>query len=116
MNKKDSLKETLVHAYHGTPVLKAEEKKKYLGTFKERVIYTLTTAELKNIEKRRKARKMLSHKEAKVLLINSKYINDLADFVGYAHEKDIGFRIVSREKRDTDVVLVVASNKAVRYP
>lgn len=110
---KDILEETLMKSYHGTPQIKPEEQKKYLGTFKERVIFFLVKDELKNKDKYQKVDEALENPKADIILINSKYIKDLSCFLNVARKKGLKHRVVSRDEKSTEIVLVVASNKAI---
>jgi uncharacterized protein YueI len=110
---KDILEETLMQSYHGVPQIKPEEQNKYLGTYKERVIFVLLKEEISNKDKHIEINDALNNPNADIILINSKNIKELSGFINIAREKGIKHRVVSREEGTTEVALVIASNKAL---
>lgn len=116
-NEKDKdslLEDTLAKAYHGTPMIKPDEQNRYLGTFKERVIVFLLKEELEDLEKLQEVEKFMNNTQADIILINSKYIKELSKYIKIAEGKGLNYRVVSRKEGSTDVILVIASNKALR--
>ncbi|MFP4456771.1 MAG: DUF1694 domain-containing protein [Clostridia bacterium] len=111
---KDSLEEVLINAYHGTPVIKPDEYRKFLGTFEERIIGFLLVDDLKDCEKHKEIEALMNDDKAEMLLINSKFVKELSNFINIANNKGLKYRVVSRKEGSTDVVLVIASNKALQ--
>ena len=111
---KESLNDVLVRSYHGVPVLKADEKRVFLGTFHERVIEYITEEELGNRDFSQRIKEALNNKKAKELLINSRYVSEMSKYLTIASKKGLKFKVVARKKESTDVVLVIASDKSVR--
>ena len=65
----DDLQKHLDNAMYGTPLLKPEEQKKYMGTFRERCYLTMTIAQMKDTSNKENLLKELTkHPEAFVLL------------------------------------------------
>lgn len=46
LTKKSELEQTIAFGLHGPPEIKSEEKRQYLGEFRERVLLTLTKAQV----------------------------------------------------------------------
>jgi len=113
-NQKNSLEDTLKRAYHGAPVIKPDEHKKFLGTFEERVILSLLEDELNDSDKLEKIDEYMDCNQAEVLLINSKYVQELSKYINMAKDKGLSYRVVSRKEGSTDVILVIASSKAIQ--
>ncbi len=114
-DQKNSLEETLKRAYHGTPIIKPEEYRKFLGTFEERVLLFLLKEELRDDDKLQKVEEYMDYDRAQLLLINSKYVKELSGYINMAKNKGLNYRVVSRKEGSTDVILVIASNKAIQY-
>lgn len=113
-NQKNSLEETLKRAYHGTPVIKPDEYRRFLGTFEERVMLFLLKEELNDDDKLQKVKEYMDYDQAEVLLINSKYVQELSEYINIAKDKGLSYRVVSRKEGSTDVILVIASSKAIQ--
>lgn len=110
---KSLLENTLLQAYHGVPELKVDEKRKYLGTFAERVISYLTVIEsTKSKEMNPKITDAMNNEQAYVVLVKGNYIKKLGDYIAYAQDKNLKFKVVSRPDSNKDIILVVASKKA----
>ena len=112
MNKK--LDDYIQEGIYGPKEIKKEEKKLYLGTFRERVVLALYTTKIRKAE-------MVSH----VASLIKKYPNChflLNGEVGYeafkkyielANKNKIHYRIVNNQEADSPFGLVVAVNTAV---
>ena len=110
---KSLLESVLSQAYHGVPELKIDEKRKYLGTFAERVISYLTVSELtKKINP--KIINAMHNEQAYVVLVKGNYIKRLGDYIAYAQDNNLKFKVVSRPDSKSDIVLVVASKRALK--
>lgn len=112
--KPDSLLEQTVSlAWHGTPELHPEQKRKYLGTFEERVLAYLTEKEFAaNPETIKPAiREALDDAKSAIVLIRADHIELLVDYLNLARQKGLSFRSVSRPDLISDIVLVVATAK-----
>ncbi len=112
--KKESLEEVLITSWHGTPVLKADERRLFLGTFYERVITFATEEDFKKNLVDEKVMKSFKDERAKELLINSRYVSKLSKYLNLANKHGLKYKVVSRKKECTDIILVVASQKAIR--
>jgi len=58
-------------------------------------------------------KKKLVYKDT-ILLINSKYVKELSKYINIAQDKGLNYRVVSRKEGSTDVILVIASSKAIQ--
>ena len=111
----EDLETTLSQAYHGVPELKIDEKRKYLGTFAERVISYLTSQELTDSKKlNQKITDAMHNEQAHVVLVKGNYIKQLGGYIAYAQENKLKFKVISRPDSNKDIVLVVASKNAYK--
>lgn len=111
MSKKDKLEEYLMNGLTGTPELKKEEKKKYLGEFKERVILAVETKELQ--DNCLKQIDDMVKKDASIdkIIVNSALKNTIriqCMKMAKHHKRD--FKLV---ESDTSIGIVLASNTAI---
>lgn len=81
MGEQNGLQDHLNKGMYGTPQIKPDEKRKYLGTFRERVALTMTFAEVKDKEYQQDLKQMLSqHPELRVIVngqIKNPLLNEL---------------------------------------
>lgn len=90
------------------------KKKKYLGTFRERVIVALSESEV--LSKKllpELTQKMKENPDAKVLLNGSLDYMMLRPYIKLAEETNHEFSIVQREVGETDIFLVLAAKQEV---
>ncbi|WP_239254583.1 YueI family protein [Listeria ilorinensis] len=110
----ENIEDYLEHGMYGNLEVNPAEQKKYLGTFRERVIIAMTRKEVMNknlllsLEEKIKA-----HPQAKMLLNGDLGYPNLRPFIALAETYKMPFSIVSREAGDTDIYLVLASQAEV---
>lgn len=97
MTKKD-VQDYLEKGMFGTPQLKPDEQRKYLGTFRERVYLSMTIEEMRNKQNLRHLKTELAQNPNNQLLINAAVgITIQSDYMKVAQEAGCLFKIV-----DTD--------------
>ncbi|WP_099222303.1 YueI family protein [Listeria costaricensis] len=110
----ENIEDYLEHGMYGNLEVNPAEQKKYLGTFRERVIVAMTREEvlgkklLPSLEEKIKA-----HPQAKMLLNGELGYPNLRPYITLAETYKLPFSIVSRETGDTDIYLVLASQSEV---
>ncbi|MGC6769316.1 YueI family protein [Enterococcus sp. LJL128] len=112
----DELQKHLDNSRYGTPQLKPDEQRKYLGTFKERCYVTMTLAQMKNEEDKKNFLKELAAHPAGTVLLNGKMDTPLqAAYIKLINEHNGRFTIVNEAKNsDPDAIgLILAADQAV---
>ncbi|WP_088809603.1 MULTISPECIES: YueI family protein [Listeria] len=110
----DNLQDYIDNGLYGPKELNPAEKKKYLGTYRERVIVALNKSEvlskkmLPELEE-----KVLTYEGSKLLLNGALGYALLRPYIQIAERTKHEFSIVSREEEDTDIYLVLADTKEV---
>lgn len=115
MNKnKSKLEEKVIEGIYGEPELKREEKKRFLGEFKERVIRYLTYDQVMEPEIYPEILEAIRDPEAKELIIDRRVDLEAAhDYIKLASENDLSFRKIDSPELKGDIALVVVSDHAV---
>lgn len=112
----DDLQKHLDNAMYGTPLLKPEEQRKYMGTFRERCYLTMTIAQMKNTaDKANFLKELTQHPDAKVLL-NGAMASDLQSrYIKLINERNIKFTVVNDfvENTPESFGLVLTAKEAV---
>lgn len=113
-NNKSQLEKTILRGIHGTPELKREEKNKYLGEFRERVIKALTIDQVHEQGTYPEILEAIRHPKANKLVISRKVDLDYArDYIQLARDEGLSFKTVASPSFKGDVGLVVVSDEAV---
>lgn len=112
----DDLQKHLDNAMYGTPLLKPEEQRKYMGTFRERCYVTMTIAQMKNAEDKANFLKELTqHPDTTVLLNGAMAIDLQSVYIKMINERKIKFTIVNDFVENTPdaLGLVLTATEAV---
>jgi uncharacterized protein YueI len=112
----DDLQKHLDNAMYGTPQLKPDEQRKYMGTFRERCYVTMTIAQMKNNEdKQNFLKEIAQHPDAKVLLNGSMELTLQSSYIKLLNEKQMAFTVVNDFVTNTpeSLGLIVAAKEAV---
>lgn len=110
----DELQDHINKGMYGTPQLKPDEKRKYLGTFRERVALTLTFAQLKNSAYLAELAKELKEQPELHMIINGKVQNpELSELMKFAQDANVSFtcNTDSTLKHGPDDLAVVVCSK-----
>ena len=115
----DDLQKHLDNAMYGTPLLKPEEQRKYMGTFRERCYLTMTIAQMKNTENKTNFLKELEqHPDATVLLNGAMAIDLQSAYIKLINERKIRFTVVNDFVENTPdaLGLILTAKEAVNEP
>ncbi|ALS02190.1 hypothetical protein ATZ33_12595 [Enterococcus silesiacus] len=115
----DDLQKHLDNAMYGTPLLKPEEQRKYMGTFRERCYLTMTIAQMKNAENKTNFLKELEqHPDATVLLNGAMAIDLQSAYIKLINERKIRFTVVNDFVENTPdaLGLILTAKEAVNEP
>lgn len=112
--KLNELERYLDLALGNIPELKGDEKRKWLGEFRERVVFALKEDQIH----RREAKKILEEKikglKPKKLILNAKVVPGIAGiFMELAAKYDLDYKSVDSPNQKGDIALVLASDHAV---
>lgn len=113
MSEKNELERTIEFALRGAPELKLEEKRKWLGEFRERIILGLTPEQVQKIEAIQVVREGLRDPMAEMLIVNNNIpMKITAKYMQLAKEMNKEYKSVATEHQEA-MGLVVASRRAV---
>lgn len=110
----ENIDDYLEKGMYGAKEINPGEKKKYLGTYRERVLVALTKEEvlsqqfLPELEKA-----ILESPDSKLLLNGLLHYNSMRPYIKLAEKCKHEFSIVSRLEGETDLYLVLACQKAI---
>lgn len=109
-----NLEDYLNQGVYGKKEINPEEKRKFLGTFRERVVVALTVSQLYKPKVYAEVEQaMKGNRGAKLLLNGSVDYQFLSKYVKIANDYQIPFTIVENKEHDTEVGLVLAYDYAV---
>lgn len=117
MPEKSSMEQHLDAAMYGTPKIKPDEQRHYLGTFRERVSLAMTIAEV--VDHQNLAAfitEITEHPDYQVLLNGHIAQSDLGPYLKVASQHNVKFTIRQDTIygiNDSDLGLVVASDTAI---
>lgn len=110
----ENIDDYLEKGMYGAKEINPAEKKKYLGTYRERVLVALTKEEvlsqqfLPELEKA-----ILESPDSKLLLNGLLHYNSMRPYIKLAEKCKHEFSIVSRLEGETDLYLILACQKAI---
>lgn len=112
--KRASLEDYLEQGMYGPKQIKPDERKKFLGTLRERVVIALTKGQVMEPGiYPQVAEQMKEHPGTTLLLNGSISYSFLSDYIQAAKQAGIPFSIVSRNGSHTNLGLVLASPDAI---
>lgn len=113
MADKSELEKTVEYAIGGIPQLKPDEKRKWLGEFRERVILGLTMDQAYKSEAKDYIKNALNDSMAEIIIVNQKIPMDIVSkYMKLAKDTDKEFKTVMTNNEDA-MGIVVVSRKAV---
>ncbi|MHC5253321.1 DUF1694 domain-containing protein [Listeria kieliensis] len=115
--EEDKVGQYLENGITGGKELHPLQKKKYLGTFQERVITSLTKEQVLTLDFLPELeQKMKEHPDAKLLLNGALPYQSLRPYIQLAEKTGNEFSIVQREEDETEIFLVLAAKQEVATP
>jgi len=113
---KSKLEKKVMEGIYGEPELKKEEKNRFLGQFKERVISFLTYKQVMEKGINNKILTAIKDPEAAKIVIDRDVDIDYArDYIELARENNLKFKRIDSPDFIGDIALVIVSNHAVDY-
>lgn len=110
----ENIDDYLEKGMYGAKEINPAEKKKYLGTFRERVLVALTKEEVLSHQLLPELEKaILETPDSKLLLNGLLHYNSMRPYIKLAEKCQHEFSIVSRLEGETEIYLVLACQKEV---
>ncbi|WP_018660574.1 YueI family protein [Heyndrickxia acidiproducens] len=114
MSKDKNVDDYLKQGIYGEKETLPAERRKFLGTLRERIVVALTTDQVKEAEVYPEVIDLFSrHKDAKLLLNGALEYSYLSKYIKAAHKNDLPFSIVEKKGITTDIGLVLAYDHAI---
>lgn len=113
MTDKTNLEKTIEYAISGVPEIKAEEKRKWLGEFRERVILGLTMEQSYMKEATYYAEDALNDKKAEIVIVNQNIAMDvMSKYMKLSKITGKDFKSLATNNKEA-MGIVVVSKQAV---
>ena len=112
--ERKTVEDVLQQGIYGPLETKPEERRKYLGTLRERIIVALTknqVAETKIYPQVEQS--MKEYPQAQLLLNGNMAYEELSKYVKLAAKNKIEHKLVTNKEHGTDIGLVLAMNTAI---
>ncbi|MBM7554325.1 YueI family protein [Thalassobacillus pellis] len=112
--KKADVDDYLKNGIYGSKVTKPSERKKYLGTIRERILLALTKGQVmqgRGIEEL--ANTMKQHKDAKLLLNGKVNYRFLREYRSLANKHGVSHTTISNQQAKTDIGAVLTLDYAI---
>jgi uncharacterized protein YueI len=114
MNDRSELEEIIARGIQGDPELKKDERRKYLGEFRERILKALTFEQIDEPGTYPEIKEAIQDPRAHKLVINQKAnLNEAREYIQLARKKGLQFTMVDNPEYAGNIGLVVVSDKAV---
>ena len=111
---KNSLERHVQAGLHGPPQLKKEERRQFLGQFRERILKALTFAQVAEKGTYPEIRAALQDIRAERLVISRRAdLSAAGEYIRLARKNGLSFTTVDSPRYEGDIGLVVASGTAV---
>ena len=112
--QKSELERTAAAGINGGPKIKQNEKNKFLGEFKERVLIALTLEQVEERGTYQEVEEAMQDSEAKKLILDrSVDMSRARDYIKLAEQNDLSFKKIEAGNFVGDIALVVVSDHAV---
>ncbi|SFB23434.1 Uncharacterized protein YueI [Bacillus sp. cl95] len=113
MNKQN-VDEILQQGIHGPKEINPDERRKYLGTIRERIVAVLTKAQVYEKGTYTEIETLMKENGgAQVLLNGNMGYNNLAKYVKLAKKYKLPYKMVTNQEHDSDIGLVLAYDHAI---
>lgn len=114
--KGDDLEKAVFVGVHGTPELRPDEKRRFLGFFRERVIEAVTVQQIRTKEGLQAMKKALQDPRGVELVIHQDVRSAAMPLILEAQKKGLDFTIVGDPNFIGDVAVLLAAKDAVDIP
>ncbi|MCM3727129.1 YueI family protein [Neobacillus cucumis] len=112
--ERKTVEDVLQQGIYGPLETKPEERRKYLGTLRERIIVALTKSQVAEAKIYPQVERfMKEYPEAQLLLNGNMAYEELSKYVKLAAKNKMEHKIVTNKEHNTDIGLVLAMNIAI---
>ncbi|MDY3702091.1 MAG: YueI family protein [Limosilactobacillus coleohominis] len=116
-DKKSEIDQRIQNGIYGTPKIKPDEQRHYMGTFRERVCLTISVAEINNNDWSFAVREELTKHPDSLVIINGNLADHLTrNYIMLANQMQVQFTIKTGSDAKTtpdSLALVISDHKAV---
>ncbi|MGM0902099.1 MAG: YueI family protein [Bacillota bacterium] len=111
---KQNLDDILQQGIHGAKQTKPDERRKFLGTIRERVVVALTKAEVRKKQIEPEFKQLLeTNKGAQIYLNGNMNYSFYSKYITLADGMKMPYKIVTNKEHDTEYGLVLAYDYAI---
>ncbi len=114
--KPSDLDQAIQTGIHGTPQLRPDEKRRYLGFFRERVIQAVTFQQILTVEGMKVMEEALGDPRGVELVIHKKARTRMMPLIIQARKQNLDFTIVSNPNLRGEVAVALVASDAVDVP
>ncbi|WP_255286664.1 MULTISPECIES: YueI family protein [unclassified Bacillus (in: firmicutes)] len=112
--ERKTVEDVLQQGIYGPLETKPEERRKYLGTLRERIIVALTKSQVAETKIYPQVEQfMKEYPKAHLLLNGNMAYEELSKYVKLASKNKMEHKIVTNKEHDTDIGLVLAMSVAI---
>jgi uncharacterized protein YueI len=112
--ERKTIEDVLQQGVYGPLETKPEERRKYLGSLRERIIVVLTKSQVAETKIYPQVESfMKEYPKAQLLLNGNMAYEELSKYVKIATQNHIDHKIVTNKEHDTDIGLVLAMSVAI---
>lgn len=106
--------EILQQGIHGPKEINPDERRKYLGTIRERIVAVLTKAQVYESGIYAEIETLMKENSGAQVLLNGHIgYNNLAKYVKLAKKYSLAYKMVTNQEHDSDIGLVLAYEHAI---
>jgi uncharacterized protein YueI len=112
--ERNKVDEILQQGIYGPKEIKPEERKRFLGTLRERIVVALTQAQVRDNSVNAELEKVMKENSKAQLYLNGQMeYSTLSKYLKMARKAGMQFTIVNNQDVETDIGLVVAYDHAI---
>ncbi|PLS05660.1 DUF1694 domain-containing protein [Neobacillus cucumis] len=112
--ERKTVEDVLQQGIYGPLETKPDERRKYLGTLRERIIVVLTKSQVAETKIYPQVEQLMKENSKAQLLLNGNMVyEELSKYVKLAAKNKIEHKIVTNKEHDTDIGLVLAMSYAI---
>lgn len=114
MNEKSELEKYTEYGLSGSPQIKADEKKRWLGEFRERVVFALTYEQINRKEAVKIVGEKCKDNKVKKIILEDRVQESIAEkFMDLANKYNKYYKMIDIKNEKKEIALVLASDEAV---
>ncbi len=112
-SKKNNLEKTIAVGIHGTPQLKENERRRFLGFFRERVVEAVTFRQISTKQGAEAIARALKHGQANELVVHGDARSAAMPAIKLARQYGVDFTVTTNPKFVGPVAVVVVAKTSV---